>query len=75
MDFPKAIRKILIDKNLSHGELAQKLGLSKQVFSDFLNRREDYRLNADIVRIADALGLDVALTLIDRETGQRYEIK
>lgn len=74
IDFSTALRKILIDKKLSHGELAEQLSMSKQVFSDFLNRRNDYRINADVIRIADALGLDVTLTLTDQETGQTYII-
>ena len=74
IDFATALRKVLIDRKLSHGEMAEQLGMSKQVFSDFLNRRSDYRLNADICRIADALGLDVTLTLTDRETGQQYDV-
>ena len=37
-------------------------------------QREDYRLNADVIRIADALGLDVQLTLTDRETCQQYDV-
>ena len=70
IDFSYAIRKVLINKKMAHGDLANQLGISKQVFSDFINRRKDYRINADIERIADALGHDVRLQLIDRETGK-----
>lgn len=74
IDFAKNIKKILIDKDVKQFELGQRLGMSAALISAYM-QREDYRINADIARIADALGLDVTLTLIDRETGQRYEVK
>ena len=74
IDFPKTIKKILIDKNLKQGELGDKLGMNKQIFSKYLHR-DDYRINADICRVADALGYNVQLQLIDRETGQVIECK
>ena len=75
LDFAAAVRHVIVDHHISHAELADRLGMTRQQFSDILNRREDYRLNADVIRIADALGLDVILTLTDRETGQRYDVK
>ena len=73
IDFAKFVKKLLIDKSMKQGELGDKLGMNKQEISKYL-KREDYRLNADVIRIADALGLDVQLTLTDRETGQQYDV-
>lgn len=75
MDFSKAVKKLMIDRDVKQYELGQRLGMdSPQLINAYLARK-DYRLTADIARIADALGLDVTLTLIDRETGQQYEVK
>lgn len=74
IDFAKFVKKLLIDKGILQGEFGAKLGLSKQDTSKFF-KRADYRINADIARIADALGYDVQLILIDRATGERIECK
>lgn len=74
IDFAKIVKKILLDKDLKQYQLGDRLGMSAALISAYM-QRDDYRLNADIARIADALGLDVTLTLIDRETSQRYEVK
>ena len=73
IDFIRGIKKILIDKNLQLAQLAEMLDMSPSMLSQYM-RKKDYRINADILRIADALGLDVTLTLTDQETGQTYDM-
>jgi transcriptional regulator with XRE-family HTH domain len=72
IDFPRTVRKILIDKKMQNYQLGELIKMSPSMLSQFLARK-DYRINADIIRIAGALGYDVQLTLIDRETGHRID--
>ena len=73
MDISKTIRKILIDKDMTQGQLIAKLGLtSKQSASYFFNKN-DYFITKDIERVADILGFEVKLQFIDRQTGKVIE--
>ena len=69
----KIIRKILIDKNMTQTEVAEKLGTSKGNFNNQLNR-DNYRLE-DIIKIAEVLGYEVNLILIDKDTNENITIK
>ncbi len=57
MSASKTIKKIMLDKNISVKELAQKLGIKPQVLSNKLYR-DTFTYN-DYVRIANILGCDV----------------
>lgn len=72
MDFARTVRHIMLDKDMSQTDIAAKQGITKQAINQWLSRK-DYRINGDIVPIADLLGYDVQLTLIDRQTGQRID--
>lgn len=74
IDWAKTIRMILLDKGIKQYQFGELLGLAKQDTNKLLNR-QDYRINADIARIADALGYDVRLQLIDRQTGDIIDVK
>lgn len=72
MDFARTVRHMLIDTDTSQTEIANKLEISKQAFNQFLNK-QDYRINADIVRIADLLGYETQLVFVNRENGQKID--
>jgi transcriptional regulator with XRE-family HTH domain len=69
----KILKKILIDKNMTQTEVAKKLGTSKGNFNNQLNR-DNYRLD-DVIKIADILGYETNLVLIDKDTNEKITIK
>jgi len=64
----KKIRIAMINKNISLNELAEKVETSSQNLNNKF-RRDNLSEN-DIRNMADALGYDVRISLIDRETGE-----
>jgi transcriptional regulator with XRE-family HTH domain len=63
---------MLIDTDTSQTEIADRLQITKQAFNQFLNK-QDYRINADIMRIADILGYDTQIAFVNRKTGQKID--
>ncbi len=57
MSASKTIKKILLDKNISVKELAEKLGIKPQILSNKLYR-DTFTYN-DYVKIVNILGCDV----------------
>jgi predicted transcriptional regulator len=74
MDFPKAVKHMMIDADMTQVDIANKLNISKQNFYALL-QKQDFRLNADIINIADILGYDVRLTFVNRKTQDTIECK
>jgi len=74
IDFSIFVKKLLLDKRMTQYQLGEKLGMSKTMASHYLSR-DDFRINADIARIADALGYDIRLQLIDRQTDDIIDVK
>lgn len=68
MSTSKKIRIAMINKNISLNELAEKVETSSQNLNNKF-RRDNLSEN-DIRNMADALGYDVKISLIDRETGE-----
>ena len=68
MSTSKKIRIAMINKNISLNELAEKVETSSQNLNNKF-RRDNLSEN-DIRNMADALGYDVRISLIDRETGE-----
>jgi len=71
MEIAKTLKKLMIDKGIKHIEVAEKLGIEKQNFSNKL-KVKNFRIT-DVEKIADIIGYDVKLTFIDRETGQTID--
>lgn len=69
MSASKTIKKIMLDKDISVKELAEKLGCSAQVLSNKLYR--DTFSYSDYIKIADLLGCDVKT--IVRDTNVEYK--
>ena len=69
MSASKTIKKIMLDKDISVKDLAQKLGCSPQVLSNKLYR--DTFSYADYIKIADLLDCDVKT--IVRDTKVEYK--
>lgn len=73
LDIPKAFRIMLAVRNLRQYEMGEALGMSKQAISGYL-KKKDFRVNADVVKVADILDYDVKLVFTDRESGKQFEI-
>lgn len=68
MDFKQAVRVMLANKGLTQRDLANKIGLSEANMSRLLCK-DDFRLDADIIHISQALGYTVKIQMIDNNTG------
>lgn len=68
MSATKDIKKVMIEKSIKSGALADMLNYDKDMFYSRLTR--DTWKYDDVVRIADALGCE--LKFVDRETGKIY---
>ena len=55
---PENIDRIIKERGLKQGSIADKANFSKQQFSDMLNGRKIIKV-CDVVAIADALGVSV----------------
>lgn len=64
----KIIRQLLLEREMSVKELAEKLGILPQSMSNKLNR-DSFSFN-EVMKIADILNCDVAA--ITRDTGKRF---
>ena len=71
MEITKTIKKVMIDKDIQVGELADKYVISRQNFSRILNAGDRNKIET-LIKIADLLDCNVEITLIDRETGKKY---
>lgn len=69
MSASKTIKKIMLDRNISVKELAEKLGCTPQVLSNKLYR--DTFSYSDYIKIVDILGCEVK-TII-KETNVEYK--
>jgi len=65
MAFTEEIKIWLIKKNVSHAELAERLGMSSQNLSNKM-RRDDFKIS-EIQMIADALGMEFVWSVRDKE--------
>lgn len=66
---PDNIAKLIIDRGLKQGAIAERAGFSKQQFSDMLNGRKIIKL-CDVITIADALNVGVDdLFVVDNKNG------
>lgn len=68
----KALKKRMIDKNIKAGQVAAATRKSNQSISNLLNNQANLTINT-ISEIADALGCDVCMSFVDRETGEKIE--
>lgn len=64
MAISKQIKKILIDEDLTQGDLAEKIGTSQQNFNAKLKR--DNFSNKEMQEIADALGYELKIEFIKK---------
>ena len=65
MEITKAIKTMIVNRDAKHIDVANKLGYTKQGFSNLL-KKNNYKLD-DIIKIAKILDYDVQLTFIDNE--------
>ncbi len=73
MDITKCIKTMMINHDIKHIAVADKLGYTKQGFSNLL-KKNNYKLN-DIISIADIIGYDVELHLTDRNGNDNIILK
>ena len=70
MQVSRTFKEIMAFKSVKQVQMAEILGYSKQSFHNFLVR-DSWKIK-DIEKAADILDCDVELTLVDRQTGKRY---
>lgn len=68
MGATKHIKRILFEKDMKIGDLADIIGKPRQTLANQL-QRDSWKF-AEVEGIADKMGCDIVL--IDRQTGQRY---
>lgn len=68
MDSKKIIKQLLLERNMTLTELAEKLGYEPQAFRNKINR-DKYSLN-DFVKFLDALDCDIKV--ITRDTKKEF---
>ena len=70
MSMVESIRIALVKRgNLSESELARRIGISPQNFHNKMKR--DNFTETDLREIAEALGLQLEISFIDPETGEK----
>lgn len=67
MQITKAIKTMILNRDVKHIDVANQLGYTKQGFSNLL-KKDNYKLD-DIIKIAGILGYSVQLTFIDNQDG------
>lgn len=60
----KDIKKLIIDKDTTAAAIAEKFGLTRQNFNSFLQKNFT---QADLIKIADALGVYYVSAFVDNE--------
>lgn len=68
----RTLKKIMIDKDTSVSDIADKLGRSKQAVSNQLKRQINLTVAA-IDAVADVLNCDLRITFVDRDTGKEID--
>lgn len=68
MDSKKIIKQLLLERNMTLTELAEKLGYEPQAFRNKINR-DKYSLN-DFIKFLDALDCDIKV--ITRDTKKEF---
>lgn len=66
----KTIKMIIAYKGTSATETARKIGKSQTNFTQMLSR-DNFR-EQDLLAIADALGCELKITWVDKETGKEF---
>lgn len=61
----KEYKKLLIDNGIKHGDIATKLGMTKQAFSNYL-KKKTISFN-DMQRLLNVIGYDLDYNFIHRE--------
>jgi len=70
MSMVQAIRIALVKRgNISEAELARRVGVSPQNFNNKMKR--DNFTETDLREIAEALGLNLEISFVDPETGEK----
>ncbi|WP_294365010.1 helix-turn-helix domain-containing protein [uncultured Clostridium sp.] len=67
MDINKIIKKLLIDEDMTQGELALKIETTQQNLSKKINNNSFYV--KDLVKIAEALGYELKIEFIKDKKG------
>ena len=73
MDINKAIKTAMLNKDIRQIAVADKMGMSESQYSQLIKRSD---LKIRVLRsIADAIGYDVKIQLVDRDTGKVIDIE
>lgn len=70
MDTTKLIKRLLVDVDINTVELAKRLGCgTANLYNKY--KRNNFSIN-ELEQIADALGCDLKIEFIDRQTGKTF---
>lgn len=72
IDVTRAFKRLMFERDITNREVAKILGMSDSNFSSRISKK-DFTLHGDIERISDAIGYDVKLIFIDRQTGKTID--
>ena len=67
-EIKNAFQTMLKLNGINQTVLAERLNETKRNCSRLLNK-DDFKINNDIVKIAEAVGFDIEINFIDRKTG------
>jgi transcriptional regulator with XRE-family HTH domain len=73
MDINKAFKIAMLNKGIKQIDLAAKFGKSKSAFNQVFSK-PDFRIS-QLVEIAGAIGYDVKIQLVDKDTGKVINIE
>lgn len=65
----RTIQKIMIDENKKVNDISANIGKSKQMISNTLNTQQNITINT-LDSFAAALGYDIKIQFVKRETGK-----
>jgi len=72
LDVTKALKMIMLDKDLKQYEVGQRLGImERQSFNRVLQKNTALRVD-EIIKIANALNCGVKLSIVDMDTGKEW---
>lgn len=72
MEWKKQVKRAMVDRGTNAARLSLCMGKSNNYITNILNKGTSPTLDT-LQAIADALGYDLAISLIDRQTGKRID--
>lgn len=71
----KAYKRLILERGMMQNDVARKLGWTSSNLYNRINKEQGMQRVMDIERIAGAMGYDVKVVFVDRETGKQIEVE